>query len=256
MCLIAFSFKDHPVYDLILAANRGEFHDRPTRRAQFWPSNADLLAGKDLKAGGTWMGITRKGRFSALTNFRDPDTYRPDAQSRGQLPLQYLIDESIHPKTYIEKVRLKASDYNGFNLLAGTARSLYYISNKTLNVERVQAGVHGLSNHLLDTPWPKVERAKSRLQRITNSQTFNKEEIFEMMLNDEEAPDALLPDTGIGSEKEKKLSSMFIHMDTYGTRSTTVLLIGRDGIVDFTERSYKAQTKEVEEEQHFEFYIE
>lgn len=256
MCLIAFRFKDHPDYNLILAANRDEFYERDTRRAQFWPSNPKLLAGKDLKAGGTWMGITKGGRFSALTNYRDPEFYKADAETRGKLTLNYLVADKIHPKTYIEGVRLNASRYNGFNLLAGTPRSMYYISNKTLNIERVPSGVHGLSNHLLDTPWPKVERAKSRLQRITNKAAFDTEEIFKMMQNDDIAPKALLPDTGIGIEKEKKLSPMFIKTEGYGTRSTTVLLIGKNGRVDFTERSYQPQTKQVEVENNYHFSIE
>jgi len=256
MCLITFSFKDHPEYDLILAANRDEFYNRSTRGAQFWPSKPNLLAGKDLEAGGTWMGITRSGRFSALTNYRDPEYYQTDAETRGNLTLNYLVSNKVHPKKYIERVRLHASKYNGFNLIVGTPRTLYYISNKTLNIERVPSGVHGLSNHLLDTPWPKVERAKSRLQRITKNSAFDKQEIFEMMQNDDEAPEALLPDTGIGTEKEKKLSSMFIKTEDYGTRSTTVLLIRRDGYVDFTERAYQSHTKQIAEENHYEFSIE
>jgi len=256
MCLITFAYNSHPKYKFILAANRDEFYNRKTSVADWWQDHPNILGGRDLESMGTWMGITKSGRFSALTNYRDPEFYKADAETRGKLTLNYLLADKVHPKKYIEEVRLKASQYNGFNLLAGNPRSMYYISNKTLNIERVPSGVHGLSNHLLDTPWPKVERAKSRLQRITNSMNFTKEEIFEMMQNSDEAPKALLPDTGIGTEKEKKLSSMFIKTEDYGTRSTTVLLIDKNGRVDFTERSYQPQTTQIDEEKHFEFSIE
>jgi len=246
MCLIAFSYKHHPDYDLILAANRDEFYQRRTRKARFWESHPQLLAGKDLEAGGTWLGITKSGRLSALTNYRDSETRKPDAPSRGQLPLNYLTDE-IHPKQYLQEVRLKASQYNGFNLLVGKPRSLYYISNKTLNIEKLQPGVHGISNHLLDTPWPKVEKARSRLDRITLEPDFTTDDIFEMLHDQTKAPTPLLPDTGVGMEKEKELSSIFIDMEEYGTRSSTVLLISREGKVTFEERYYNNRVDEIGE---------
>ena len=229
MCLIAFSYKHHPDYDLILAANRDE-----------------LLAGKDMEAGGTWLGITKTGQFSALTNYRDPESHKQDAPSRGHLPLEYLTDD-IHPKEYLQKVRIKASQYNGFNLLAGKPRSLYYISNKTLNIEKIQPGMHGISNHLLDTPWPKVEKARSRLERITIEPDFSTDAIFEMLRDQTKAPSPLLPDTGVGMEKEKELSSIFIDMEQYGTRSSTVLLIDRDEHVTFEERYYNSGDNEIGE---------
>jgi len=255
MCLIAFSYKHHPEYDLILVANRDEYYERPTRPAQFWNNHPDLLAGKDLQAGGTWLGITRTGRIAALTNYRAAGNYNPDAPTRGTLPLSFLTGD-MHPKTYMEQLQIKAFQFNGFNLLAGKPRSLYYLSNKTLNVERVQPGVHGLSNHLLDTPWPKVEKARSRLERITNKPDFSTGEIFEMLLDQNRAPEPLLPDTGVGPEKEKELSPIFIETGDYGTRSSALLLVNRNGIVQFTERYYRSHTRDIKQEKSYTFELE
>ena len=257
MCLIAFAYKCHPDYDLILAANRDEFFERPTRKAQFWDEEGhpEILAGKDKKGGGTWMGVTTSGRISALTNYRSPEDMTSDGPTRGELVLNFLKRDE-HPQHYLDQLRHTAGEYSGFNLLVGRPRSLYYMSNKTLNIERIKPGIHGLSNHLLDTPWPKVDKAKSRLERITNQPKFTVDELFDMLTDGDAAPEPLLPDTGVGVEMEKKLSSMFITMEQYGTRCSTVLMVDREGGVTFAERYYKPGTTDPKEKQEFTFEIE
>jgi uncharacterized protein with NRDE domain len=162
MCLIAFAYKTHPRYSLVVAANRDEFYRRPTAPVDFWPECPCVLAGRDLEQGGTWLGVSRDGRFAALTNYRDPAANRPDARSRGELVRDYLCG-SMSPQEYLERVKASGGDYNGFNLLVGDAGGLWYYSNRTDVVAAVAPGVHGLSNHLLDTPWPKVAKAKAGL---------------------------------------------------------------------------------------------
>lgn len=254
MCLIAFAYKEHPEYDLIFAANRDEFYDRPTRAAQFWEKYSHILAGKDLQAGGTWMGITRKGYFSALTNFRDPSVQKENPPSRGHLVLDYLIREN-DPEQYLKNVKQQADEYNGFNLLTGTPQKLMYFSSRQNELHTLDPGLYGLSNHLLNTPWPKVERAKNDLRRIISDDSISEDAIFELLENDEKAPDENLPDTGIPKELEKAVSPIFIKTDKYGTRCATVLLIKKDGQVTFTEKRFKAAKKEVEGSNHYEFNI-
>lgn len=254
MCLIVFSYKDHPRYDLVFAANRDEHYERPTRPAQFWDDYPKVLAGKDLKAGGTWMGITKEGAFSALTNYRDPSIQKSDPPSRGHLVLDYLKN-SDSPKSYLQSVDKKAERYMGFNLLAGTLNQLYYYSNQQNTIHRLASGLYGLSNHLLDTPWPKLTRAKSRLAELTNSETISEKALFDLLADDQEAPDAELPNTGIPHEIEKKVSPIFIKSDGYGTRCSTVLLVDKSGNVNFTERRFKPGSLDVEDENRYEFSI-
>jgi len=254
MCLIVFSYKQHPNYPLILAANRDENHDRPTRPAQFWDDHPDLLAGKDLKAGGTWMGIRRDGNFSALTNYRDPSIRRENSPSRGHLVLDFLI----HPRSandYLQQVDHIADRYMGFNLLVGSIDQLGYYSNQEGIIRLLNAGLYGLSNHLLNTPWPKVERAKKQLNIILENESISEESLFKLLADDHQAPEDQLPDTGIPREIEKKVSSIFIKSDGYGTRCSTILLIDNDGHITFSERRFKAGTLEIEDESRFEFSI-
>ncbi len=255
MCLIVFSYKNHPKFDLIFAANRDEAYSRPTRPAQFWNKYPAVLAGKDLEAGGTWMGINKNGHFAALTNYRDPVIVKEDPPSRGSLVLNYLIEQE-KPEAYLKAVHSKAVHFMGFNLLAGTVDELYHYSNQEKQINRVEPGVHGLSNHLLDTPWPKVQQAKAELKDIVKEKKINKEKLFGLLLRDDTAPDQDLPDTGIGYELEKIVSPVFIKSDEYGTRSSTVLLIDKRGNVTFEERRFKAGTQQPDEKNRFEFEVE
>ena len=151
MCLIVFANKVHPKYKFIFAANRDEFYDRPTEQADFWKDHSELLAGKDLQAGGTWMGITKGGRFAAVTNYRDLINIKEDAPSRGMLTLDFL-NSDIHAEKYYEKLKPSLQDYNGFNLILGSINELFYFSTHTNELEKLEPGIYGLSNATINTP--------------------------------------------------------------------------------------------------------
>jgi uncharacterized protein with NRDE domain len=238
MCLILFAYRSHPDCRLILAANRDEFYDRPTLPAVFWDDAPDLLAGRDLKAGGTWMGITKKGRFAAITNYRDPTTTIANAPSRGDLVKNFLIGKS-RPRDYLESLQKNGQGYNGFNLIIGDSNDLFYYSNREGNVHHIERGVHGLSNHLLNTPWPKVTQGTTRLHSlISQKHGFSQEDIFRILGDQSFPSNEDLPDTGVGLEWERVLSPMFITSDIYGTRCASILLWKYSGEVTFLERTF------------------
>lgn len=254
MCLLVFSYKNHPDYDLIFAANRDEFYGRPTRPAVFWEDHPNLLAGKDLKAGGTWMGITKSGKISALTNYRDPSIQKDDAPSRGHLVRNYLTD-STEADTFLKDIKRNADRYNGFNILAGTIERLMYYSNQEKEIRPLDPGLYGLSNKLLDTPWPKVQHAKAELNAIVSQDSISEEALFDLLKYDHQAPDEELPDTGIPIELERAVSPVFIATDKYGTHSSTILLIGKSGEVVFEERRFVSGTQQVDDVNRYEFKI-
>ncbi len=237
MCLIFISLNDHPDYKLIVAGNRDEFYNRKTSPAHFWETHPDVLAGKDLEAGGTWMGVTKKGKVSMVTNYRDLSNIDPQAPSRGHLVSDYLIEDQ-RPLPYLENISKNGKKYNGFNLIAGNANELYYYSNYKNSIDPIQPGIHGLSNHLLDTPWPKVEKGLKKMKEIMQSPRVDAEAILDALYNDVVAPDDKLPNTGVGLERERMLSPMFIKSQGYGSRSSTVLMIDRKNHVTFIERTY------------------
>ncbi len=254
MCLIAFSYQQHPDYPLIFTANRDENYDRPTRAADFWDDNPDVLAGKDLKAGGTWMGITKQGAFSALTNYRDPTIQKENPPSRGHLVLDYLKHDG-NPKDYLQQVDQKANQYMGFSLLAGTLNQLGYYSNQQEEIRLLDPGLYGLSNHLLNTDWPKIIRAKKELHQIVENDRISEDALFDLLADEQEAPDRALPDTGIPKKIEKKVSPIFIKSNGYGTRCSTILLIDNTDKVTFVERRFKPGTLDIEDENRYEFLI-
>jgi uncharacterized protein with NRDE domain len=238
MCLILLACDAHPLYRLIVAANRDEFHDRPTAPASFWDDAPQLLAGRDLSAGGTWLGTTRNGRFAALTNYREPSARGQGAPSRGELVSEFLRSEIPAPD-YLDILRRRGDDYQGFGLIFGTAEQLHYFTNREGCATEVATGIHGLSNHLLDTPWPKVARGREALaQLLASNDIIPTEKLYTILADRSPAPDHLLPDTGVGREWERILSSMFISTTGYGTRSSTVILFGRDNRVTFSERTF------------------
>lgn len=255
MCLIVFSYKNHPRFDLIFAANRDEFYQRPTRAARFWDDHPDVLAGKDLAAGGTWLGINRSGRFAALTNYRDPSIVKEDPPSRGQIVLDYL-QQNTEPYSFLEKLDKQSSKYMGFNILTGSPDNLLHYSNQEQKINTVEPGVHGLSNHLLDTPWPKVQQSKKDLNKLIESNTVTKEALFDILKNDQPAPENKLPETGIPKELEKQVSPIYIKGEQYGTRSSTILLIDKEGNAFFEERRFKDATHEIDEINRFQFKTE
>ncbi len=240
MCFLVCAYRQHPRYRLVLVTNRDEFYQRPTAPAAFWDDEPGLLAGRDLQGGGTWMGVTRAGRFAALTNYREPGAHRPDAPTRGALVTGCLVGED-DPRAFLERLQATAGRYNGFNLLAGDADGLYYFSNRASGVRTLAPGLYGLSNHLLDTPWPKLVRGKAALAALLEAGEVDPEALLRLLADDREAPDDALPDTGVGLKWERALSSIFIKSPVYGTRASTLLLIDEAGRVTFIERSYAPQ---------------
>jgi uncharacterized protein with NRDE domain len=239
MCLIVFAYKYHPGYPLILAANRDEFYERPTRKAHFWKDHPDVLAGRDMKYGGAWMGITRTGRFAAITNFRDMREFREHALSRGLMVKEFLTNRQT-PEEFLKRIIARQDEYNGFNLLLGDTTALFYYSNRDRKVKALKPGIYSLSNHLLDTPWPKTQRSRMALaEYLKGSKPVDPEYLFEILSDTTIAHDHELPDTGFGLEWERILSAPFIATPTYGTRSSTVLLMDTDGFVRFEERSFE-----------------
>ena len=236
MCLILISHRAHPEYPLVVGANRDEFYERPTSPAEFWQDAPDVLAGRDLQASGTWLGITRDLRFAAVTNFRDLRSMQPRARSRGDLTRAFLCGASP-AEQYLESVRRRAGEYNGFNLFVCDATGLFYFSNRDGEVRKLAPGTYGLSNHLLDTPWPKVTELKPRFDAAIR-QPLDADAIRRILSDRGVAPDAALPDTGVGLERERMLSAAFVVSETYGTRSTTALSVGADRTVRFDEWTF------------------
>jgi uncharacterized protein with NRDE domain len=241
MCLIVFANNTHPKYKLIFAANRDEFYNRPSEQADYWTEHPDLLAGKDLQAGGTWMGITKRGRFAAITNFRDLKNHRNDAPSRGNLTLDFLVND-VTPEEYYNGLKSELNSYNGFNLILGNIDELYYFSNKTEELKKLESGIHGISNAILDTPWPKVEKSKLQLKRLIEYQNIHPWEVLNILDDTSPAKDEELPDTGVGLELERTLSSIFIKSEKYGTRSSTTVTVDKHNSVRFVEKTYFANT--------------
>ncbi|MFQ5754846.1 MAG: NRDE family protein [Acidiferrobacterales bacterium] len=238
MCILLLSLQQHPQYPLIVAANRDEFYDRPTSAAAFWDDAPHVLAGRDLRQGGTWLGITRQGRFAALTNFRDSDSPPAERPSRGHLVSKFLLS-GVPPEAYLRAVAQRADQYNGFSLIAGQGDHFFFYSNREGQVRRLDPGVYGLSNHLLNTPWPKVTRGTQNLSELLSAGGDPEPDVlFATLADGAIAEDAELPDTGIGLARERLLSPLFISGTHYGTRSSTVVLIDNDRKVTFVERTF------------------
>ncbi|MFT6267557.1 MAG: hypothetical protein ACJAVV_000355 [Alphaproteobacteria bacterium] len=238
MCILFIAVKQHPLYPLIIAANRDEFHLRPTQTSHFWPKQDDILAGKDLLAGGTWMGINKKGDLAALTNIRAPGKERENALSRGELVTNFLLP-STNKGDYLNNLKNSHFDYNGYNLLFGNITQLQVYNSFDNTSFELEEGVYGLSNASLDSPWPKLDVGKSALAHYCqHAGKVSFEHLFELLGNSSPANDEDLPDTGIPIEWEKMLSSIFIQSPDYGTRSSTVLLIDNDQQVYWEERTF------------------
>ena len=235
MCLLLFAYKTHPKYKLILVANRDEFYNRSTQEAHFWKENTDVLAGKDLVAGGTWLGINKKGYFSALTNFRDGTNNNQNALSRGNLTKNYLLNGG-DPLSYLFRTQFQATKYNGFNLLVADKDNLMYYSNQEKIIKTLHSGVYGLSNHLLDTEWGKLTRGKEKLSGYIKNKDLDTTSLLNFM--NDTTPASVLPNTGVPIEWEKMLSPMFIKSPKYGTRCSTAILWDYEDNIIFEERNY------------------
>lgn len=255
MCLILLSINSHQLYKIILAANRDEFLDRPTASAHFWENPPDILAGRDLRDNGTWLGIARAGQLAALTNFRNPSGRKQNAVSRGRM-VSDLLENEFNPEECSQRLLRDAHRYNEFNLLFGNHRQLYFLSNREREPRPLSRGTYGLSNHSLDTPWPKVIRGKQTFQELVSGhQDIHPAAIFEILADKTQPDDKSLPDTGVGIEWERILAPIFVSSDSYGTRSSVVLLIDHEGKVSFTERTFFECDPDRFEEKSFEFTI-
>lgn len=258
MCLILFAHDVHPRYALVLAANRDEFHDRPTAPAAMWADAPDVLGGRDLRMGGTWLGVTRSGRWAAVTNFRDPSEFERQARSRGDL-VRIFVTSRETPEEYLAQLRAAEDDFSGYNLLIGDGARVFWSSNRAPHARSespLRAGIYGLSNHLLDTPWPKVTRGKAALSELlSKSEDFSPERLLDLLLDRTLAAEHELPSTGVSLELERALSASFIRAPGYGTRSSTALLIRRDGRIHFAERRFDEQG-ETAGESHYQLRVE
>jgi len=241
MCLLLIAYDTHPRYHLVLAANRDEFYERPTAPLGFWEDNPQILAGRDLRSGGTWLGIARYGRLAAITNYRDPKTIKKNVPSRGLLVKEFLSQRE-DAEIYIEYIKKVGERYNGFSILLGDKNGIWSYSNRGNAIQRLDPGIHGVSNHLLNTPWPKVEKGKSALGAIVARQEeIDPEEVLNVLSDKSYPPDGDLPDTGIGLEKERMHSPLFVASEDYGTRSSSVILMERGGKTIFLERRFSPE---------------
>ncbi len=237
MCLIVVAWQARADLPLVVAANRDEWRDRSAEPAAWWPAHPDLLAGRDLQAGGTWLGVTRNGRFAAVTNFRDPAERRTTARSRGSLVTDFLLGEEA-PARFLSNLSARARDYNGFNLILGDGATLFYYGSREDLARPIEPGVHALSNHLLDEPWPKVVNGRLAMEAAL-ADDDPQPALFELLSDTAGAPDARLPRTGVGIEWERRLAAALITGADYGTRCSTVVAVSADGIISLEERTRK-----------------
>jgi uncharacterized protein with NRDE domain len=238
MCVILFATGAHARYPLIVAANRDEAYDRPAAPAGFWKDHREVCAGRDLSQGGTWLGLSTSGRFAAITNYRQARRAGDAPRSRGALTRDFLTgrDEAF---AYMNEAARHGDAYGGYSLIAGTLERLYFCSNRGVAPHAIQPGVHGLSNRLLDEPWPKVLRGMSVLESVAEAdEAALLHALFEVLADTAPAPDHLLPSTGITVDRERDLSALFIPGESYGTRASTVVLVREDGEVVFVEKSF------------------
>ena len=241
MCLAVIALDRHPRFQLIVTANRDEFHRRPAARAHWWrdDAGAELLGGRDLEQGGAWLGVNRAGRWAFVTNVREPSRHNPHAPSRGSIVPRVLRDDHDVHRSVANVVR-GAVHHNGFNVVAGEQTIAVFGSNRQREVADLDKGVYGVSNASIDTAWPKLARAKHGLVAWLERLSDDLDALFDVLADRTLASEASLPDTGISRERERLLSSPFIVSPDYGTRCSTILAIDRAGEVDLRERTFNA----------------
>jgi len=237
MCLLFFSYRTTPGYRLVVAANRDEFLSRPTAPLDYFDKNKIVLAGRDLQGGGTWLGITAQLKFAAITNYRETAANRADAPSRGEILKNYLTGE-LDAGQYMSSLAANGDKYNGFNLILGDRENLYYYSNRSIGPRRLGPDFYGLSNHLLDVPWPKVVRGKQLLRSMmVESASIDPLQLLDVLKDRQRPPDQQLPDTKVGLHWERLLSTIFIDGVDYGTRSSAIITVTEEGRVEFIEET-------------------
>ncbi|GAC14882.1 NRDE family protein [Aliiglaciecola lipolytica] len=254
MCILFIAVEQHPDYPLIIAANRDEFYQRETAQSKFWDDNEQVLAGRDLEAGGTWMGMNKNGRLCALTNVRDPQKILTNATSRGYLVSEFLTNQDSQ-LSYLAKLQESKHQYNGYNLMFGQWNNLWVYNNHTDKLAKLTAGVYGLSNADLDSPWPKINQGVNKLkEHCQQAQALNTDKLFAILLDQTQARDELLPKTGVPIDWERKLSSIFIQSPDYGTRSSTLLLVNKNKHVTWLEHTFDNQGIN-RQQRSFNFYL-
>lgn len=235
MCLLSFAWQVHPNYPLILIGNRDEFYARPTQAIDYWSDAPFILAGRDEQEGGTWLGVTKDGRWAALTNYREPNANK-GVLSRGHLVAEFLKADS-EPLAYAQQVFTQAEQYSGFNLLVGNRYQAAIVSNRGTTPQLLTQGIYGLSNELLDSPWPKTQRLKAGLTKLVAQETIDTAQVLELLQDQTQPSDEELPNTGVGLVWERLLATTFIKSPVYGTRASSVLLISKDDI-QLTEQTW------------------
>jgi uncharacterized protein with NRDE domain len=235
MCLVVLAFRAHDDVPLVVAANRDEFHARPTLDAGWWPDAPDVLAGRDLQAGGTWLGVHRSGRFATVTNYRDADEPRPGLESRGHLVTNFLQGRQT-PADFLASI--DADAYAGFNLLLSDGESLAYLSNRGGGLQELPPGIYGLSNATLDTPWEKVERSKNVMAGLVDGGSLNETELLRLLNDREKGPVSEVKRGHLAFEQAHAITAPFIVMPEYGTRCSTVVRHETDGRWHFVERRF------------------
>lgn len=243
MCLLVLAYRMQADCPLLLAANRDELYERPAAPAQFWPEAPQLLAGRDLLAGGTWLGVTRDGRVAAVTNYREARTVNPPPRSRGDLVRDYLLGGTSAGE-YVRSLPAHAADYAGFNLLCGDRQSLWWYSNRGGPPQHLPPGIYGLSNDLLDTPWPKVQASKAALAGLCADGAASTRALLDLLQDRRTHPAAADPAIGLDTALAQALSAIFIETPRYGTRCSTVLRISADAGVELVERRHAPERGE------------
>lgn len=252
MCLIVLAVGQHPNYPLVLAANRDEFHARPTEEARWWAARPGILGGRDLQAGGTWLAVSQNGRLATVTNYRDAKPPEPGHRSRGHLVTGFL-DSALSPDDYLDSIDEDA--YAGFNLIVAQADDVAYLSNREDGKRRLTPGVYGLSNALLDGPWHKVERSKAKLSELIARDEINESALLQLMNDREKGPKEEVERGRLDFETAHAITAPFIVLPEYGTRCTTVVLAGADGRWRFIERRFDPDGK-ITGESDFSFLVE
>ena len=236
MCLILFALQQHAEFPLVVIANRDEYYARPTRSAHWWQDSEGVFAGRDLDARGTWMGVSRKGRFAAVTNVREPGMFAKARLSRGKLPQEFLVGDEP-PESFVERIGPHADDYAGFNLLIGDSAGLFFYSNRRAGLMQIPDGVHGVSNGLFDEAWPKLNSGKQALARVLAADS-NTNDLMRILTDNSIAEDEHLPATGVSLDIERMLSSRFIRSADYGTRACSVVKFDNHNQISFVEQNY------------------